>query len=921
MFQRYPIHSFLYGINIPTTCCIDTPIFHRPEAGIGRKHSHPDMTPESTPKSTLLLPSKIPSACFSNPVLLIFQLDCEWRLFCVANLRPLRMGQMQFLTYSDSSRQQCAFLLLLFFFAAAVAAAFFSDVTAENDRVFRGESNSSRFLSTTGGSPVRDLNPRNSNPLYQTAKIFKTKKSSYHFKISGNSIYAVRLHFFPFYSQDYNLSAAVFDVSVYGVPLSRDSKLETDDDTVTIMECLLMVHGNKLEISLVPSPQKSPSFAFINAIEVFSRQGLLSDAAKLVSAKGSSKSQGLLRNLFETVYRVNVGGPKISDDLGRSWIPDDKFLTNPEAAQVANHAGPIQHGEALIPDIAPESVYRTGKQMKRDQVSSQQNFNITWSFRVKLTSQYLVRLHFCDIVSDGELYFNVYMGDALAEGDLNLFVEKLNLEAPYYADFVVAADASRHINISIGPSEKVISANKRNAILNGVEMMRLNNELQSLQVSTTGSQKLAISVIVGLALGGVLGLLLLLVAAVLLVLKRQRIRTIPPNPTIHSGESLQWRPVSVHLRSDERTNASLLQPTINLALKISFADIQLATENFHGNSLLGSGGFGDVYRGVLKDGARVAVKRGKPGFKQGFREFEAEVMVLSKIRHRHLVSLIGFCDERSEMILVYELMENGPLKNHLYGSDFPCLSWNQRLRICIDAARGLNYLHTGFARPIIHRDVKSANVLLDERMCAKVADFGLSKVFESLDQSHVTTVVRGSFGYLDPDYCKMQHLTEKSDVYSFGVVLLEILCARPVVDPTLPRNEVSLVEWAMGRMKKELVGQIIDPRLVGHIDANCLRKFSGTVEMCLAEQGADRPTMGDVLWNLEYALLLQEMAAQRDKHEVSDRSVSELPLLNVRRLPSSCLELEREDPLLTSRESSALTGSGVLSQPFNSERI
>ncbi|KAL6006755.1 hypothetical protein ACLOJK_032250 [Asimina triloba] len=213
-----------------------------------------------------------------------------------------------------------------------------------------------------------------------------------------------------------------------------------------------------------------------------------------------------------------------------------------------------------------------------------------------------------------------------------------------------------------------------------------------------------------------------------------------------------------------------------------FADIQLATENFHENSLLGSGGFDDVCKGVLKDGKKVAAKWGKPG---------------------------------------------------------------SGLRICIDAAQGLHYLHTGSAQPIIHRDVKSANILLDEMMFAKVADFGLSKVIESCDQSHVSTVFKGRFGYLDPEYYKLQHLMEKSDVYSFGVVLLEVLCAWPAVDPMLPKDKVSLAEWAMGRMKAELLDQIVDPRLIGHIDANSLRKFRETMELCLAEHGADRPTMGD----------------------------------------------------------------------------
>ncbi|XP_058217548.1 probable serine/threonine-protein kinase PBL22 [Rhododendron vialii] len=290
-----------------------------------------------------------------------------------------------------------------------------------------------------------------------------------------------------------------------------------------------------------------------------------------------------------------------------------------------------------------------------------------------------------------------------------------------------------------------------------------------------------------------------------------------------------------------------------------------ATNDFDDALVVGIGGFGKVYKAIIDDGTVVAIKRLNAESNQGAEEFWTEVKLLSKLRHAHLVSLVGYCNEHQEMILVYEYMAYGTLASHLYkssregsGKGLSPLTWAQRLNICLGAARGLDYLHTGTKQPIIHRDVKTTNILLDENWVAKVSDFGICKLITSQTTTHVSTKVKATRGYWDPDYIYTNRVTRKSDVYAFGVVLLEVLCGRPPLDHRLEEEQISLILWVKDRIENGKLDRIIDPSLNGEITPQSLKYFSKLANNCLHTKPKERPTMSEVVEILQNALELHE---------------------------------------------------------------
>ncbi|XP_071740559.1 probable serine/threonine-protein kinase PBL7 [Rutidosis leptorrhynchoides] len=268
---------------------------------------------------------------------------------------------------------------------------------------------------------------------------------------------------------------------------------------------------------------------------------------------------------------------------------------------------------------------------------------------------------------------------------------------------------------------------------------------------------------------------------------------------------------------------------------------------------------------------QVALKCLQTTSNQGVREFEAEIEILSKLRHGNLVSLIGYCNEGNEMVLAYEFMPNGNLQDHLHKTGTG-LSWLQRLKICIGAARGLDYLHTGTSTQhgVIHRDVKSSNILLDGNFAAKISDFGLAKVGPiNQTKSFVSTLVKGTFGYMDPSYFFSGKLTRKSDVYAFGVVLFEVLSGRQAVDRSIDEEQWSLAVWVQNQIKQGKINQIIDPRLIGQVSKKSSKEFTSIAAQCLDNEPKKRPTMAEVVVKLDSILLQEKNTTESVGEEVN----------------------------------------------------
>ncbi|EEF50863.1 somatic embryogenesis receptor kinase, putative [Ricinus communis] len=360
----------------------------------------------------------------------------------------------------------------------------------------------------------------------------------------------------------------------------------------------------------------------------------------------------------------------------------------------------------------------------------------------------------------------------------------------------------------------------------------------------------------------------------------QKGTNLPPPPGVYGG----WPspppppgpqtplPLGAMTSSDLSSNFSgpygppLPPPHPSVALgftqsSFSYDELAAVTGNFSQANLLGQGGFGYVHKGVLPNGKEIAVKSLKAGSGQGDREFQAEVEIISRVHHRHLVSLVGYCIAGGKRLLVYEFLPNSTLEFHLYGKGRPTMDWPTRLKIALGSARGLAYLHEDCHPRIIHRDIKAANILLDYNFEAKVADFGLAKLSND-NNTHVSTRVMGTFGYLAPEYASSGKLTDKSDVFSFGVMLLELITGRRPVDLTSDMDE-SLVDWARPICASALengdFSELADPRLEGNYDPAEMARMVACAGAAVRHSARRRAKMSQIVRALEGDVSLEHL--------------------------------------------------------------
>ncbi|KAJ1409376.1 Serine-threonine/tyrosine-protein kinase, catalytic domain [Sesbania bispinosa] len=620
---------------------------------------------------------------------------------------------------------------------------------------------------------------------YMTARVF-TSEATYKFPVQSDKRYWLRLHFYPSVYGSFNPSDSYFSVKANGVTLLANFSASITCQALSQAYLdreysLAPLNSDTLTVTFKPSDKHNGAFAFVNGIQLIQMPELFDSASMVGYADQTVDAKSLH---LQTMFRLNVGGQYISpvhdSGLNRMWYDDTPYLFGAATGVTTQADKKVKINYESMPQyIAPPDVYSTSRSMGTNK-DVNMGYNLTWIFQVDPNSMYLTRLHFCDFYFSkvNEIVFNIYVNNQTAEAQADVIGWTGGKAVPTYKDYVVyvqdgPGDEQLWLALHPAPDTK---PEYYDAILNGVEIFKLNDtdlsgpnpqpsdmlvEHEEKERTFQDNKHQKRTFVIGGAAGGAAGFAL--VAAICVVVHQKKRRS----PGSYSNTS-SWLPLygNSNTTGTKSTGSGKSVGSANLAMAqglcryFSLQEMKQATKNFDEANVIGVGGFGKVYKGVVDNGFKVAIKRSNPQSEQGVNEFQTEIEMLSKLRHKHLVSLIGFCEEDDEMCLVYDYMALGTLREHLYKGNKPLdtLSWKQR----------------------------------------------------------------------------------------------------PALNPNLPKEQVSLADWALLCKRKGTLEDIIDPNLKGKINPESLKKFADAAEKCLSDHGLDRPSMNDLLWNLEFALNLQE---------------------------------------------------------------
>ncbi|KAL8041833.1 hypothetical protein ABFX02_09G009500 [Erythranthe guttata] len=697
---------------------------------------------------------------------------------------------------------------------------------------------------------------------YKTGRISRSR-FSYAFQVNpGQKI--IRLHFNPSLYKCFERFNDLFDVEAGPFTLLSNFSASLTAGVLGVNSfvkefCITVEENELLGIFFSPSSSESlNTYAFINGIEIISVPPDLSYFHKGdIGVQMVGKSLVYVDNgtALEIIRRVNIKQDSVLSDRSIN----DMF-----------------------------GMWETVPKQKESKIN-----NITWKISVDVGFKYLVRLHFSELgfkmAKIGGVIFTVRINDMIANIDENCI--------PWYRDYMVMMkghkqEGKRDLVICLQSSDEFMDVH---GPIKEFEIIKVSNPDNSLASPNPLPSVRDLSYGTVQNLHQVLGNRNVIATVLIILLSLV-------NVAIYTFRRM-WGSRCIEEENMPSARAE------RLCRRFSLAEIQLATRNFSDGLVIGRGGFGKVYKGLIDNGREtVAIKRRKSGSKQGPHEFLTEIETLTELRHVNLVSLIGYCNEHGELILVYEYMAYGTLADHIYklarhGDECPSLTWQQRLAICIGAGRGLDYLHTGHS--LIHRDVKASNILLDENFIAKVSDFGLAKNLSRTKlQSHVSTKVKGTFGYFDPNYFTTGKLTRKSDTYAFGVILLEVLSGRPAVDFRIAENERIFTKWARENISNGNADQILASNLRGKISEDSLKAFVGIAERCLHDEPKKRPTMAQVVLQLEFALEQQESSKSLEPNCVTSDVDDSHPSEDKTNLSVTTADVQNPVPSLKEQTSS-----------------